>query len=280
MNGAKSKDKQKEGTLDKLSMKCFWCKEKGHARKDCPKFSAWLAEKKSVGHEQSANAIEEDRWTFALDHEHEELWELIMIDSGASVHVCSPLYGQENGLRRSNETRPLLTASGAEMKQHGMRQVSYDVEVGKVTTDYRVLDVRRPIWSLGSMMHSSCDVHFTENRCWISKDDGKELDMIRSGGVFFVAARPSKPSSRESSALELDDSSRGRASGTGATVECSSWQPDLQNRRHGAWLQKAWLIRHAAWSLTRFQVKSDGRTAFVRVLGKHTRAKCCNLEKE
>ena len=30
------------------------------------------------------------------------------------------------------------------MKQHGMRQVSYDTEVGKITTDYRVLDVRRP----------------------------------------------------------------------------------------------------------------------------------------
>ena len=27
----------------------------------------------------------------------------------------------------------------------------------------------------------------------------------------------------------------------------------------------AGLIRHAAWSLTRFQVKNDGRTAFVRV---------------
>ena len=121
-----------------------------------------------------------------------------MIDSGASNHVCPPDRGQENGLRKSSETRPLLTASGAEMKLHGMRQVSYDTEVGKVTTDYRVLDVRRPIWSLGSMMH------FTKNRCWISKDDGKELDMIRSGGVFFLAARPSKPSSRETSALELN----------------------------------------------------------------------------
>ena len=30
----------------------------------------------------------------------------------------------------------------------------------------------------------------------------------------------------------------------------------------------AWLIRHAAWSLTRFQVKNDGRTLFVRVFGK------------
>ena len=167
----------------------FLLQGKSRTRKDCPKFSALLAEKKTVGHEQSANSIEEDGWIFALDQEHEELCELIMIDSGASVHLCPPDHGQENGLRKSSKTRPLLTASGAEMTQHGVRQVNYDTEVGKITTDYRVLDVRRPIWSLGSMMDSGCAVHFTKNRCWKSKDDGKELD-IRSGGVFFVAARP------------------------------------------------------------------------------------------
>ena len=55
-------------------------------------------------------------------------------------------------------------------------------------------------------------LHFTKNRWWISKDDGKELDMIRSGGVFFVAARPSKSSSREANTLELNPM-------TGAEVE-------------------------------------------------------------
>ena len=68
-----------------------------------------------------------------------------MIDSGASVHVCPPDHGQEYGRRKSSKTRPLVTAPRAEMKLHGMREVSYDTEVGKVTTDYRVLDVRRPI---------------------------------------------------------------------------------------------------------------------------------------
>ena len=105
---------------------------------------------------------------------------MIMIDNGASVHVCH---------LSQKETRPSLTAFGAEMKQYG--------EVGKVTLDYRVLDVRRPIWPLGAMVDSSCDVHFTKDRCCISKDDGKELDMIRGGGVFFVVARPTKPSSRD-----------------------------------------------------------------------------------
>ena len=53
-------------------------------------------------------------------------------------------------------------------------------------------------------MDSGWDVHFMKNRCWISKDDGNELDMIRSGGVFFVAARPSKLSSKEANTLELN----------------------------------------------------------------------------
>ena len=192
----KSKEKSNEGTTDMSNVKCLFCKEKGHTRKDCPNFSAWLAEKKTVGHEQSANSIEEDGCIFALSQEREELYEVIMIDSGASVHVCPPDHGQENGLRKSSKTRPSFTASVAEMKQHGMRQVSYDTEVGKITTDYRVL--------LGSMMDSGCDVHLTKDRCWISKD-GKELDSIRSGGVFFVAARPSKLSSREAAdTLELN----------------------------------------------------------------------------
>ena len=147
---AQSKDKVNEGTSDTSNGKCSFCKAKGHTRKDCLKFSARLAEKKTVGHEQSAKSIEEDGWIFALNQEHEELCELIMIDSGASVHVCPSHHGQQNELRKSSKTRPLLTASGAEIKQHGMRQVSYDTEVGKITTDYRVLDVRRPIWSLGS----------------------------------------------------------------------------------------------------------------------------------
>ena len=77
----KSKDKPKEATSDTSNVKCFFCKEKGRTRQDCPKFSPWLAEKKTVGHEQSANSIEEDGWIFALDHEHEEVCELIMIDS-------------------------------------------------------------------------------------------------------------------------------------------------------------------------------------------------------
>ena len=90
------------------------------------------------------------------------------------------------------------------MEQRRMRQVSYDTEVGRVTAVYRVLDMRRPTWSLGSMkeLELGCDVYFTKDRRWIAKNNGKELDMILSGGVFFVAAKPSKRLPRKRSALE------------------------------------------------------------------------------
>ena len=155
--------------------------------KDCPKSLTWPAEKKTMSH---------------------ELCKLTMIDSDASVHVCPPRHGQGDGFRKSSETRLLLTASGAEMQQRGMSQVSYDTEVGRLTAVYRVLDMRRPIWSLGSMMDLGCDEYFTKDRCWIAKNKGKELDMIPSGGMFFVAAEPSKLSSRKRSALELNSMQR------------------------------------------------------------------------
>ena len=53
----------------------------------------------------------------------------------------------------------------------------------------------------------------------------------------------------------------------------------LQEKLPGDSILMAWLIRHAAWSLTRFQVESDGRTSFVHVFSRiHTRAKCCHVE--
>ena len=131
---------------------------------------------------------------------------LTMIDSDASVHVCPLNNVQGDGFRKLSETtRPL---PGAEMQRREMRQKSCDSEAGRVTAVYRVLDVRRPIWSLGSMMDSGCDVYFAKDRCWIAKNKRKELDVIRSGGVFFVAGRPSKLPSKEASTLELNSMSQ------------------------------------------------------------------------
>ena len=188
-----------------------------------------------MGHEQSANSIEEDGWTFALDQEHEEQRADHGRQCDTSVHVCPPDHGQENGRRKSSKTRPLLTASGAEMKQHGMRQVSYDTEVGKITTDYRVLVARRPIWWLGSMMDSGC-------RCACHKEslleiqrrrerlDPQRRSYLRGSQTFKTVVEGSKRSGTQS-----DYSSRGRASGIGKGTRCVR-NPGSRCRSHaGRW---------------------------------------------
>ena len=174
----KNKDKSKDGTSDTSKTKCSFCKGK-----DCPKSLRWPAEKKTMSH---------------------ELCKLTMIDSDVSVHVCSLKNGQGNGFRKSSKTRPL---PGAEMQQRDMRQVSCDSETGRVAAVHRVLDMRRSIWSLRSMV-SGFDVYSAKDRCWIAKNNGKELDVIFSGGVFFVATKLSKPSSRKRSVLELNSMSQ------------------------------------------------------------------------
>ena len=133
-----------------------------------------------------------------------ELSKLTVIDSDASVHVCSLNNCQGNGFRKSSETRPL---PGAEMQQRE-RQMNCDSEAGRVTVESSVLDMRRSIWSLTFMLDSGCDVYFTMDRRWIAKNNGKELDVIFSGGVFFVATKLSKPSSRKRSVLELNSMSQ------------------------------------------------------------------------
>ena len=84
------------------------------------------------------------------------------------------------------------------MKQEGSQQSIV------FTAVYRVLDMRRSIWSLRPMLDSGCDVYFAKDRCWTAKNNGKELDVMLSGEVFFVATKPSKLLSREKSALELN----------------------------------------------------------------------------
>ena len=81
------------------------------------------------------------------------------------------------------------------MKQHGMRQVSYDTEVGKITTDYRVFDVRRPICSF-------CP--WTQDAMCISR---RIAVGIRGSQTFKTVVEGSKHTGTQS-----DDSSKGRAS--------------------------------------------------------------------
>ena len=107
MNQVKHKGKGKippQGGIKKES-KCFFCKKKGHMKKDCPKFQKWLENKgKSISlvcyESNMVNVIYNTWW----------------IDSGSTIHVSNTLQGMTS-LRKPLPSEQGIY-SGSKMRSH------------------------------------------------------------------------------------------------------------------------------------------------------------------
>ena len=82
--GKKGKRKQKTSLnqVNKSDIKCFFCKKKGHIKKCCPKFKAWL--------ENKGNLISLVCYGSNMVHISYNTW---WIDSGTTIHVANTMQG-------------------------------------------------------------------------------------------------------------------------------------------------------------------------------------------
>jgi len=94
----------------KKESKCFFCKKKGHMKKDCAKFKAWLQKK---GNQLTCVCYE----TNMVDVSHNTWW----IDSGSTIHISNSLQGFQNqrnpvgseqGIYSGNKMRSRVEAIG------------------------------------------------------------------------------------------------------------------------------------------------------------------------
>ena len=89
----------------KKENKCFFCKRKGHVKKDCPKFKKWLEKKGNlpsfVCYESNMVNVNINTW-----------W----IDSGSTIHIVNSLQGMQNIRKPVGSELSIL--SGNKMGSH------------------------------------------------------------------------------------------------------------------------------------------------------------------
>jgi transposase InsO family protein len=101
----KGKGKVPPQTDIKKDSKCFFCKKKGHMKKECAKFQKWLADKGNpisfVCYESNMVNVNINTW-----------W----IDSGSTIHISNSLQGLQNLRKPVGSEQSIL--SGNKMGSH------------------------------------------------------------------------------------------------------------------------------------------------------------------
>ena len=85
--------------------RCFFCKKKGHIKKDCAKFKVWLSKRESTGNDSLALICESN-----LSEAPSSSW---WLDSGATNHVAFTIQGFINR-RKPNQDESKLTVGNNE----------------------------------------------------------------------------------------------------------------------------------------------------------------------
>lgn len=170
---------------------CFFCKKKGHFKKDCEKYKKWKnsgqnKENKSQNKESSksthkANVVDskhEGEFLFSVASKQIELMNRWIIDSGASCHIAV-----DKSLFSTFEEKykeKVQVADGSEYISKGIGTVKIkflDGEENIVSASLeRVLyvpEITSNILSVDRLTQKGFALEFTEDKCFIKADDKK-----------------------------------------------------------------------------------------------------------
>ena len=111
---------------------------------------------------------------------------LVMIDSGASVHVCPKWFGNSK-LEQSDGATCLRGANGKPLQEYGKRQIWLKICGQTKRYDFHVVNVTKPILSVSCLCEQGVETHLAK-KSFLRFGDGHE-PLIRKGGVYFVKAQ-------------------------------------------------------------------------------------------
>ena len=144
---------------------------------------------------------DEGGWILMVDEDEEKHgethlrgWTLILMDSGACTHVAPPSFAEDVPMEKAPFELTLRTASGSNMKIHGVRRVKMWARLQEggaimMTIAFVICGVARPIISVGNLLDKGVDVNFSlpTNSGSLRGPDGRLVELVRRGALFFLA---------------------------------------------------------------------------------------------
>ena len=109
-----------------------------------------------------------------------------MIDSGASVNVCSKWF-ENSKLQQSEFVACLRGANGKPLQECGTRQIWLRTCGQTKRYDFHVVNVTKPILSVSCLCEHGVETH-SAKKSFLKFGDGHE-PLIRESGVYFVKAQ-------------------------------------------------------------------------------------------
>ena len=128
------------------------------------------------------------------DEVHLRGWALVLLDSGACMHVAPRWFAAHAPLYKAPDIS-LRTASGAQLQVDGVRDVelwarSREGQAVKLTIRFAICDVKAPILSVGAAMEKGMQIDF--GSLVARGPDGQAIDLVKRATRFYLAVGWSK----------------------------------------------------------------------------------------
>ena len=181
----KGKGKQKTplNHVNKSDIKCFFCQKKGHIKKSCPKFKAWL--------EKKGNLISLVCYESNMVHIFYNTW---WIDYGTTIHVANTMQGFLNQRKPTESERSIY--SGNRISSHVEAVGTYRLVlipdfVLNLENTFFVPSFSRNLISVSRLLPYGFSFKFVGISFHLIKDNIVVGDGILDNGLFKLNLNPS-----------------------------------------------------------------------------------------
>lgn len=187
---------------------CFFCKKKGHFKRECSKYKEWLKNKEN---KESAKTARFGEWyiSFLISNEKFEDW---CIDSGSTKHVC----GNKNlftVFKERNGSVHIANGQKVEIKGEGKVSLTLNVsnkgKVSKLKVELNevlyVPEIDGNLISVKKLTEKGYKIEFIGNKCFMKKDDESICIAEWDEGLYRVKCVDSCLKVKENTELCVHD---------------------------------------------------------------------------